>query len=134
MQLTSWRALWSGGAITAISPCLPWYSIPSRQSRQRAGRHAGCLHSKVKEDKCSAKNGKVHEVKVAHSHAVKVLNKFASRHFWCCGVLQSAVLLYYTYDHTTHSSHSTVFLPSGYLTIYIHTIVAISVYARCAPT
>ena len=103
MQLTSWRALWSSGAIMAVSPCLPWYSIPSRQSRQRAGRPAVCLHSKVKEDKCSAKNGKVHKVKVVHSCAVKVLNNLnwlLANSAMCrsqkCSVRSSSVLLYTT--------------------------------------
>ena len=103
MQLTSWRALWPGGAIAAVSPCLPWYSIPSRKSRQRAGRHAVCLHSKVKEDKCSAKNDKVHKVIVVHSCAVKVLNNLkwllANSAVCCsqkCSVRSSSVLLYTT--------------------------------------
>ena len=107
-QLTSWRTHWSRDAIATIPPWLSWQPIPSRQSREGAGRPAFCFHSKVEEEKDGAKQGKVHDIKTVHSHSFDV-------RFWtlfltnlAAGVLQAVHPFIPSLPLTSHTHHTCI--------------------------
>ena len=116
-QHTSWRTCWARDTITAVPPL---YSILSRQSREWTGRAAVSLHSKVKEDKCHAKNGKVDEVEVVHSLAVEVFTRLRPSNAAVAVSAAVQVLLYYTRIHKFITFRS-LLLSEQYSFMYTYT-------------